>query len=1036
MIPLSFAQRGLWFADRLEGPSAVYNVPVVAWLSGVVDGGVLGAALGDVVGRHEVLRTLIRECDGEPFQEVVPAGRAGACLESVVVGAGELAGRVAAAKAYVFDLAAEIPVRAWLFSAGPRRHVLVLVVHHIAADGWSLGPLLGDLSVAYRARARGGVPGWEPLPVQYADYVLWQRELLGDPGDPGGLQGRQAEFWRRRLAGAPHELALPADRGRPAVASHCGGTVPVEVAGGLHGRLAGLARECHATVFMVVQAALAVLFTRLGAGTDIPVGSVVAGRGDEALEDLVGFFVNTLVLRTDTSGNPSFRQLLGRVRAADLEDWAHQDVPFEHVVEVVNPPRSRARHPLFQTMLVLQNTPAPTLTLPGIEARVEEEKLPLAKFDLVLDLTEVRARDGGRTAGDQSDEARLPRLEGHWEYATDLFGHATVEALSHRFLHLLGGLVADPDQPVTALPILDPHERRQLTCDWQGPGRRLPAESLPGLFAEQVMRVPDATALVCRDSELTYRQLDARANQLARLLIARGAGPESLLGIYLPRSADLMVAILAIHKAGAAYLPLDPEYPAERIAYMLRDAAPLCTITTSTITASMAAAPAIDAAAASSWMTLDHPDTIAALGDQPGHPVADAERVAPLHPDHPAYVIYTSGSTGRPKGAVVTHRSAVNLVAWAAAFFPPSYLGHLLAATSLCFDQSVFEVFAPLCSGGRVEVVPNGLSLLDDQERGRRFGMIYGVPSALMAVAAASTGPVHTQSVVMGGEPLSQSVADRIAAYAPDAALVNFYGPSETTVLSTVGIRDAGDTGRAPPIGRPIANTRLYVLDASLNLLPAGVPGELYIAGLGLARGYLNRPGLSAGRFVACPFGAAGERMYRTGDLVRWRPDGQLEFVGRADDQVKVRGFRIEPGEIETVLAQCPGVAQVVVTAREAGPDDVRLIAYVVPARRRAPSPAVLRAHAATSLPEYMIPAAFVELPELPLMPSGKVDRAALPAPDYRGAVSGRAPGSATQEILCGLFAEVLSVPSVTIDDNFFDLGGHSLLATRLISRV
>jgi hypothetical protein len=467
VIPLSFAQRGLWFADRLEGPSAVYNVPVVAWLSGVVDGGVLGAALGDVVGRHEVLRTLIRECDGEPFQEIVPAERAGVCLESAVVGAGELEGCVAAAKAHVFDLAAEIPVRAWLFSTGPRRHVLVLVVHHIAVDGWSLGPLLSDLSVAYRARAGGGVPEWEPLPVQYADYVLWQRELLGDPGDRGSLQARQVQFWRRRLAGAPHELVLPADRGRPAVASHRGGTVPVEVPGGLHARLAGLARECHATVFMVLQAALAVLFTRLGAGTDIPVGSVLAGRGDEALEDLVGFFVNTVVLRTDTSGNLSFRQLLDRVRAADLEDWAHQEVPFEHVVEAVNPPRSRARHPLFQVMLVLQNTPAPTLTLPGIQARVEEGKLPMAKFDLTLDLTEIQAGDGRRTAGDQSDQTRLPGLKGHWEYATELFDRPTIEALSRRFLHLLAAAAAEPDLSIDAIgpwPFSSARERDDGNC--------------------------------------------------------------------------------------------------------------------------------------------------------------------------------------------------------------------------------------------------------------------------------------------------------------------------------------------------------------------------------------------------------------------------------------------------------------------------------------------------------------------------------------------------------------------------------------------
>ena len=629
-IPLSFAQRRLWFLDRLEGPSPTYNIPVALRLRGPLDSAALEAALGDLVQRHESLRTIFPETLGVPRQLILEGAGARPKLTVRSIGEADLSEALSAAAQQSFDLSAQIPLRAELFVLSQSEQVLLLLLHHIAGDGWSLGPLGRDLARAYAARVQGAEPQLPALPVQYADYTLWQQQLLGSETDPQSPIGHQIAFWTKTLEGLPEELELPTDRPRPAVASYRGDTVPLRLERELHGRLLSLARDNQASLFMVLQAGLAALFSRLGAGTDIPIGSPIAGRTDHALEELVGFFVNTLVLRTDTSANPSFRELLARVRAADLAAYAHQDLPFERLVEILNPARSLSRHPLFQIIFTFQNTPEAVLELPGIVARIEPVATNAAKCDLLFGLSERRASNGAPEG-----------IEGTIEYRTDLFERRSVEAIASRLVRLLEAVTADPSQPIGRLELLTPDERRQILVDWNDTDRDLPHTTLPALFEAQVERSPAATALVFEQTTLTFAQLNARANRLAHLLIGQGVGPENLVALALPRSAEMVIGLLAILKAGAAYLPLDPDYPAERLTYMLEDAHPACVITTAQIARRLP-----DTIA---HLLLDHPDTTRALIQQPETNPSDAERTQPLNPLHPAYVIYTSGSTGAPK---------------------------------------------------------------------------------------------------------------------------------------------------------------------------------------------------------------------------------------------------------------------------------------------------------------------------------------------------------------------------------------------------
>ncbi|MFB7658153.1 amino acid adenylation domain-containing protein, partial [Streptomyces sp. NPDC056128] len=1015
-VPLSFAQRRLWFLAQLEGPSATYNIPIALRVEGVLDVAALRSAFGDVLGRHEVLRTVFPVVDGEPYQQVLTAGELGEVLRVAQAAEAEVADLVMEETGRGFDLAVEVPLRALLLETGADVHVLVVVVHHVAGDGWSMGPLAQDISVAYAARCDGRVPGWEPLPVQYADYTLWQRELLGDESDPGSVLAGQVSFWRDALAGAPQELVLPGDRPRPAAASHQGHTASVVVPAEVHAQLTALAREQGVTLFMVVQAALAVLLSRLGAGEDVPVGTAVAGRTDQALDDLVGFFVNTLVLRTDVSGDPTFGELLERVRETSLAALEHQEVPFERLVEVLAPDRSLARHPLFQVMLTLQNLGQARLDLPGLRVAPVSGGLRVAKFDLDVSLGEVT--DG---------EGRPVGLRGSVTGAADLFDAGTVDAVAERLVKVLSLVAADPQARVGQVQVLSEAERHQVVNDWNDTVVPKPETTWLALFEDRVLRDPSAVAVVYGNERVSYGELDERAHRLAGVLAGRGVGPESVAAVMLERSVELVVALLAVWKAGAAYLPVDPAYPSERIAFTLTDARPSCVLTTR---------------AQAGELPADL--TVPVLAVDEAEPAGRDEWRRPvLTAGHAAYVMYTSGSTGRPKGVVVTHGGLANHLLWAQRVFGLEASDRVLHKTPFGFDASVWELWWPLMSGAALVIAaPDGHrdpAYLADLMRREEVTAAHFVPS-LLSVFVAESDAVDCTSLRMlfcGGEALTGALHQRVTSLL-DVELHNVYGLTETTVDSTSwhgGTREAA--GGSVPIGRPVDNTRVYVLDRFLEPVPPGVAGELYVAGTGLARGYHERAGLTAERFVACPIGDSGERMYRTGDLARWTADGQLVFVGRADDQVKVRGFRVEPGEVEAVLAAHPEVARAVVVAREDTQGDERLVAYVVPESDGLGDElsGEVRAFGSARLPEYMVPSAVVVLDELPLSVNGKLDRAALPAPEYSSA-GGRGPATVAEELVCQVFADVLGVERVGVDDNFFELGGHSLLAVSLVQRL
>ncbi|MFB6437167.1 amino acid adenylation domain-containing protein [Streptomyces sp. NPDC056411] len=1031
VVPLSFAQQRLWFLDRFE-QSPTYNAPFAFGIDGPVDVEALRLAVNDVVARHEALRTVYPAVEGEPFQRILPPEQAVVDLAVVRCTADAAAARLHEEAFRPFALASELPLRATLFTTGTDDdgQGLLLALHHIASDGWSEAPLLRDLSVAYAARLAGGVPQWVALPVQYADYALWQRELLAEVGE------EQAAFWTRTLSDLPQELALPLDRPRPARPTYEGGLVRFELPAALHGRLASLARDHGATVFMALQAAVATLLTRLGAGTDIPLGTPTAGRTDQALDDLVGFFVNTLVLRTDTSGNPTFAELLQRVRETDLAALAHQDLPFDRIVEELNPDRTSGRHPLFQTMLVLQNNAEATLRLADTTLTPQSFDSAPAKFDLDFTFVERTAADDGPGG-----------IHGLLHYAADLFDHRTAEFLVQGLLRVLGTVSDAPDTRIDTLDLLCPQETARILTQWNDTDRALPDDRLlHEVFEEHARRSPDATALVDVHGRLTFGELNSRANQLAWLLIGQGVGADQHVATLMPRTAEHLVAQLAVLKAGACYVPLDPEYPVERLGLMLADAAPVLLLTDMAGEARLRP----HCTAELPVLPLDDAAVHATRAGYPSVDPAPEDRPVRLRPEHLAYVIYTSGSTGRPKGVAVEHRGLINLF--------HGHLGEVHAAQAaggqrlraaltgpLTFDSS----WCPLLwlMGG------HELHLVDDETRRDPQALAGYVASEaidyleisptfcrqLMAAGLLSADrPARPRVIELGGEGCDQALWSELRTVT-GTAIVNGYGPTEATVYVTYAY--AADHER-PTIGRPMGNNRVYVLDEGLRPVPPGVTGELYLAGAGVARGYVGRPALTAQRFVACPFGGPGERMYRTGDLARWTADGALEYVGRTDEQVKIRGFRIEPGEVETALAGHDAVGEVAVIVREDRPGDRRLVAYVVPARggdgpaAELPDAGALRRFAAATLPRHMVPSAFVLLDALPLTARGKLDRRALPAPGGGAAEHRRGPRTVREEFLCGLFSQVLGVPEVGIDDDFFALGGHSMLATRLIGRI
>lgn len=1031
-IPLSFAQRRLWFLHCLEGPSPTYNIPVAVRLSGELDQGLLKAALYDLVCRHESLRTIFPESQGTSYQHILDADRACPELHVTEIAEKELSDRLAEAVRYSFDLAAEPAFRAELFVIGPDEYVLLLLVHHIVGDGWSLTPLTRDLGTAYAARCHGRSPEWAPLAVQYADYALWQQELLGNEDDPNSLIAGQLAFWKETLKNLPDQLELPTDYSRPAEPSHDGDTIHFRIEPEFHKRLQELARANRVSLFMVLQSGLAALLTRLGAGTDIPIGSPIAGRNDDALGDLVGLFINTLVLRTDTSGDPSFRELLDRVREVNLAAYDNQDLPFERLVEVLNPARSRATHPLFQIMLAFQNTPDAELHLPDMESSLRINSVGSAKFDLTLEISEDRLADGTPNG-----------MEGLLEYSTDLFKRETAQALADRLMRLLEAAESDPDEQIGNLDILAPEEHSSMVTDWQSVSEKIPHACLSEQFEKQAALRPDAIAVVYENQELSYAELNERANRLARMMISEGVGPEQFVALALPRSLEMAVGLLAVLKAGAAYLPLDPDYPADRIAFMLKDAQPAFIMTNTK------AANHIPPVENVPKIVLDDPELAEKLNTYPAGNPKNKDRTQPLSPLNTAYVIYTSGSTGVPKGVMIPHQNVTRLFAATEHWFRFSSGDIWTMFHSYAFDFSVWEIWGPLLHGGRLVIVPHHVSR--SPEAFLRLLVKEGVtvlnqtPSAFYQFMQAEREQpdlgqaLSLRYVIFGGEALELSRLEDWYNRHPEnrPQLINMYGITETTVhVSYIELDRSMAALRANSlIGCGIPDLGVYVLDERLQPVPPGVAGELYVSGAGLARGYLGRPGLTSERFIADPFGPPGTRMYRTGDVARLRADGSLDYVGRADHQVKIRGFRIELGEIEAALVQHPQLEDAAVIVREDQPGDKRLAAYVIPSEETFDT-AELRRYAAERLPDYMVPAAFVTMKELPLTPNGKLDRKALPAPDFAAAVTGRGPRTPQEEILCDLFMEVLHLPRVGIDDRFFDLGGHSLLAVQLMSRI
>jgi amino acid adenylation domain-containing protein len=1012
-LPLSFAQERLWFLDRMDPGSAAY---VMSWglrITGELDEDALRRALTEIVRRHEVLRTVFTEDEEGPAQRILPAAPVDLAFEDVsALDADAREARVQAAAAEEagtpMDLETGPIFRARLLRLAPEQHALLFALHHAAGDVWSMGVLVRELSALYDAFRAGGPTPLPELPTQYADYALWQRRRLS-----GEVLERQVDFWRAQLDGAPALLELPTDRPRPAVQGSAGATLTLRLPAELAAGLRALAQREEATLFMVMLAAFQALLARYSGQSDVVVGSPVAGRTRKEVEGLVGLFVNTLALRTDLSGDPTFRGLVAQVRDRTLGAYEHQEVPFEKVVEALGTERSLAYAPVFQTVFALQNAPGGGGAPGGVrfEGLAREDGEATAKFDLALHAVE------------RAQGIRLELI-----YRTELFDAETAQRLLEHYRALLQQAVAHPERRLSALELLDEEERSALAASWSA-ADDAPAACAHTLFHAQAVRTPEAVALVHGDVSLTFAQVDARANRLARVLRAEGVGIESRVGLLLERSPALAEGILAALKAGGAYVPLDPAYPDDRVAYMCQDAGVQVVVTRAALRDRVPAG-------VRALVLEDEAERIAA--EPAGRPDDGG-----VTPDGLAYVIYTSGSTGKPKGTEVPHRAIPGFVpAVDAEGVGPGHV--FLQYSAISWDALTLELWPALLHGGTC-VFREGEGAPTPAELGeaiRRHGVNTLWMSAAFFNLVVDTEPRALRGIrrlMVGGEAVSPAHVRRAyAALGDNVSIVNGYGPSECTVFATCHPvpRDLPEDAGSIPIGRPIGDRRVYLLDARLQPVPTGVPGELYVGGPAVGRGYLRRPALTAGTFLPDPFGPPGERMYRTGDRVRRRADGALEFLGRADQQVKVRGFRIEPGEVEAALLDHPAVRAAVALPRGAG-EDRRLIAWAVPVEGAAPDPAELRRHLSGRLPAYMVPAAVVVLDALPLTGNGKLDHRALPDPEPVGdAESFVAPRTPAEELLAGVWSEVLGVPRIGVHDDFFALGGHSLRATRVITRV
>ncbi|WP_256978777.1 MULTISPECIES: non-ribosomal peptide synthetase [unclassified Rhodococcus (in: high G+C Gram-positive bacteria)] len=1018
-IPLSPAQQRMWFLNRFDTASAMNNVPVALALTGALDVDAMRAAIDDVIARHESLRTVYPELDGTGFQQILDVSGVDVTMEVVPASPESAPEAVGEFLSRGFDVTTEIPFRVRLFEikdpdGSEPEFVLAFVAHHISADGLSMGPLSRDVMTAYVARAAGDAPEWPPLAVQYADYTLWQHEMLGSEDDPNSLTSRQIAFWKAALAGTQEQLQLPWNRPRPRVASGRGGLTQFVVEPETYERIVELARRHDATPFMVVHVALAVLLARLSGSPDVAVGAPVGGRGDAGLDDLVGMFVNTVILRTRIDGDRSIAQLLDHVRISDMDAFENAEVPFERLVEVLDPVRSQNRHPLVQVALFFQNFSEGTFELPGLTVSRFGSAAFSAKFDLQVTFTESA---GG--------------LAGELLYATDLFDEGTVVAFGERLLALLVAVTENPHVASGDLEIVSDSERDRILLQWNDTrDSSVPDEELllDG-FDRQVAATPDAVAVVFGDDVLTYAQFSARVDAVAQRLHEDGSGPGALVGLAMRRSVELVVGMYAVVRTGAAYVPLDPDQPTERNDHILSTADPMVVLSTSR-------------------------EEFTTGSDVPVLLVDGVERIDAVptfgrpHSADLAYVLFTSGSTGMPKGVAVEHRAIVNQMVWMAEEYGLDESDVYLQKTATTFDVSLWGFFLPLRTGGQLIVAPPGAQREVDVVGGlisrHRVTVTDFVPSMLTvfaeSVAAESISTLRHIFVIGEALPARTVAACRAVS---NARVHNLYGPTEAAV--SVTYRDVSDDALdlgsvsgdgSVSIGVPEWNTAVRVLDSRLNPVPAGVPGELYLAGVQLARGYVARPDLTSERFVADPFGSAGDRMYRTGDLVRWSMlgDGRIEYIGRTDFQVKFRGQRIELGEIETALTSLPGIGQAVVVVSGSVAGDL-LAAYLVPVADAVLDIEDVRTRLGSLVPSYMVPSAFVVLQSLPLNPAGKLDRRALPDPVFE-AREFRSPATAVEEAVASVFADVLGVERVGADDDFFSLGGNSLSAMKLVSRL
>ena len=1014
-LPLSFSQEQLWFLGQMEGGNVAYNIPLAFELSGTLHIPALEQSLTEILRRHEALRTTFPVVDGSPVQQILPPQPF--CLPVVDLRSLPEGDRKAEVDRLAtqeaqrpFNLATDVLLRGTLLQLDADAYVLLLTMHHIASDGWSLALLRKELAALYPAFLENAASPLDPLPIQYADFAHWQQNWLS-----GEFVNQQLDYWKQQLAGAPPLLELPTDHSRPAVQSFRGGTESVVLDAELTRQLKQLSQRTGSTLYMTLLAAFSTLLSRYSGHQDIVIGSPVANRKRNEIESMIGFFINLLGLRVDLKGNPTFLELLGRVRQVALDAYNNQDVPFAQVVEALQPERNLSYSPLFQALLILQNMPAESLNFPGLEVSSMRVEHGTSKYDLTLMVEETEAG-----------------LVADFEYNGDLFERETIVRMIGHFQVLLNAIASHPEQAISELPLLTEPERHQLLVEWNDTEMTYPPEPcIHQLFESQVNRTPDAIAMVFEENHLTYRELNQRANQLAHYLRSMGVGPESLVGICLERSLEMVVGLLGILKAGGSYVPLDPAYPKDRLSLMIEDSQLPLLLTQTTLRDQFVEQNVQIVCIDTDWESIAQQPT-----DNPDSGVG---------PENLAYTIYTSGSTGKPKGVQLYHQTVVNFLN--SMRYQPGLTDQdvLLAVTTISFDIAVLELYLPLMVGARAviasrEVAADAARLSDLMVRSGAT-LLQATPATWRMLISGGWMGDGKLKMLCGGEAMPRDLADQLLARG--GSLWNMYGPTETTVWSAACQVQPG-TGSVPVAG-PIANTQIYVLEelpqGSVRPVPVGIPGEVHIGGDGLARGYLNRPELTAQRFIPDPFTTKpGARLYKTGDLARFRPDGTLEFLGRIDNQVKLRGFRIELGEIESVLGRHPGVKQAVAVVREDVPGDQRLVAYLTVKGDRVPTPVELRQFLKEQLPAYMVPAGFVVLDAFPLTPNGKVDRKALPVPDL--SLSGEdqstyvAPRNELERQLIALWEESLRVKPIGIHDDFFELGGHSLLAVRMWAQV